>query len=430
MKLVADLRLNFMRDGKPRMWTVLVGPNGVCKTTILRSIAMAAVGHARANQLADVPSLRDLRTKGEGMGVSALFILGDAAKGRVTPPTTAREVFSWVTLDVDESLLGENEKALEGTSILRFKPKEEDDTNHWLAQARAKNSPGIFVAGYGVNRNLPAPSSAQAPKDPIQSQLNSLFGRERIIGTGFSEILSETKKYVAALEEALVEGGLLPKVTLIELRGRNGASTFEDLANSHRFGFGARGAEYRVPSTWLSQGYQSTIAWIADLIGHASLEAGRVLKPAEIEGLVLIDEIDLHLHPQWQVNLIPALKKIFPLVQFIATTHSPMVLPGLEADEVVMLDFDEDGNVVKKEQPGTPQLLTGSQLYREFFGISELYPNDLGEKMNQLGYLVGNAYRSEAEELQMWELIKLFKSKGLDPEWVPVPRVSDEERKP
>ncbi|MEZ4435299.1 MAG: AAA family ATPase [bacterium] len=48
----------------------------------------------------------------------------------------------------------------------------------------------------------------------------------------------------------------------------------------------------------------------------------------DIHALVLIDELDLHLHPRWQSGFVTALKRVFPNVQFIATTHSPMVLPG------------------------------------------------------------------------------------------------------
>ena len=61
-------------------------------------------------------------------------------------------------------------------------------------------------------------------------------------------------------------------------------------------------------------------------------------------GLVLIDELDLYLHPLWQVGLVRALKATFPRVQFIVTTHSPMLLPGLERDEIIHLKLDDAGN--------------------------------------------------------------------------------------
>ena len=54
-------------------------------------------------------------------------------------------------------------------------------------------------------------------------------------------------------------------------------------------------------------------------------------------GLVLIDEIDLHLHPKWQRQIVPALKEIFPKIQFFATTHSPQVIGECKPEEIVLL---------------------------------------------------------------------------------------------
>ena len=58
---------------------------------------------------------------------------------------------------------------------------------------------------------------------------------------------------------------------------------------------------------------------------------------AETSGLVLIDEIDLHLHPKWQRDIVPALKRIFPKIQFFATTHSPQVIGEAKPEEIVLL---------------------------------------------------------------------------------------------
>ena len=77
-------------------------------------------------------------------------------------------------------------------------------------------------------------------------------------------------------------------------------------------------------------------AWLTDLIGHVILEAKADVQPEEMEGLALIDELDLFLHPEWQNGLIPALRRIFPRMQFIATTHSPLLLSHLRRDEVVI----------------------------------------------------------------------------------------------
>src|SRR5512140_2893317 len=76
VKLMRDLELSFSHEGKPRMWTVFVAENGACKTTLLQTIALAASGHERANQLADVPTLPDLRQPTETARISAIFEFG------------------------------------------------------------------------------------------------------------------------------------------------------------------------------------------------------------------------------------------------------------------------------------------------------------------------------------------------------------------
>ena len=95
-----------------------------------------------------------------------------------------------------------------------------------------------------------------------------------------------------------------------------------------------------VPFDYLSDGYRNMVAMVADIAHRASrlnphLDAGAAKKTA---GIVLIDEIDLHLHPKWQRRVVGDLQKAFPNLQFIATTHSPFILQSLEPGEVIDLD--------------------------------------------------------------------------------------------
>ncbi len=84
VKLLQDFHLSFLEaDGSPRMWTVLLGENGRCKTSILRAIAMAASGAARTHELADLPSLHD-RREARDVWVQATFALPEEP-GRTYP---------------------------------------------------------------------------------------------------------------------------------------------------------------------------------------------------------------------------------------------------------------------------------------------------------------------------------------------------------
>lgn len=425
VKRLRDLRLDFRRNGKPRMWTVLLGENGTCKTTVLQAIAMAATGYVRANQLADVPSLLDVREE-IGAKIDAVFEFGTTGHAqREYPDLSSRSdspplVGSQLTLAPGEALLRGESWYLHQPSARQTDP---------ITTARSRNLPGWFVAGFGTTRVLPRPQTSDRLEDPVLSRLNPLFDKGRLVGTGFADILEDPLAFARLLRQALIEKGLLPDAVNIELRGKGGVSSAAKLVESHRFDFKVGRSEVRVPATWLSQGYQSTIAWVADIIGHMLAEAGnRELSLSEMEGLVLIDEIDLHLHPRWQRGVVLALKEIFPRVQFIATTHSPMILSGLTQDEVVILANDADGNIVQEPSPENPALLTGSELFREFFGVQSLHTL-LGAQLQEYGYLVGDPHRSDAQENRMHELQHELAAAGADPGWKAVPREDTPPRK-
>jgi predicted ATP-binding protein involved in virulence len=95
-----------------------------------------------------------------------------------------------------------------------------------------------------------------------------------------------------------------------------------------------------LPLSDLSDGYRTIIGLVADLAYRAiklnpHLGADAV---KQTKGIVLIDEIDMHLHPNWQKRIIGDLRQAFPNVQFIATTHSPFIVQSLKSNEVINLD--------------------------------------------------------------------------------------------
>lgn len=91
----------------------------------------------------------------------------------------------------------------------------------------------------------------------------------------------------------------------------------------------------------LSDGYQNVIRLAADIAYRAITLNPHLGKNAVIdtEGVVLVDEIDMHLHPSWQKTIIADLKKTFPKIQFIVTTHSPFIVQSLRAEELINLDL-------------------------------------------------------------------------------------------
>ncbi|MFZ2727050.1 MAG: AAA family ATPase [Methylococcaceae bacterium] len=105
-----------------------------------------------------------------------------------------------------------------------------------------------------------------------------------------------------------------------------------------------------MPFEMLSDGYKNIVRISADIAYRAiklnpPLGEDAVIKT---EGVVLIDEIDMHLHPKWQKTVIADFKRTFPNIQFIVTTHSPFIVQSLRADEIINLDGEIEGQPFTK----------------------------------------------------------------------------------
>ncbi|RZN40351.1 MAG: AAA family ATPase [Methanosarcinales archaeon] len=98
----------------------------------------------------------------------------------------------------------------------------------------------------------------------------------------------------------------------------------------------------------LSDGYRNMVAMVADIAHRAARLNPHLSANAATEssGVVLIDEIDLHLHPQWQRRVVGDLQRAFPNIQFIATTHSPFILQSLDPGEVIDLSGINDESTI------------------------------------------------------------------------------------
>lgn len=449
MKLLRDVRLTFAEaDDRPRQWTVFVGENGLCKTSLLQAIALAASGTIRASQLAGdlVGSFRDRRRPDSSTSIGAAFRFREGHhEGRTypgletsdkKPPRAPNVVSSVTTVKESEDLLGAagyfgrdgREIVVERETSIPHAPPGAMERIDPLVDARSRRLKHWFVAGYGVGRQLPVPQSTGTDaREPTLDRVRSLFdSRHQILGTDFAGRFSpdELKDFERLLQRAFVHHGILPETQGLELRGRGGISRSVDVVESHQFAQrNGKAGSVNVPATWLSQGYQGTIAWVADLIGQVLLEAESTsIELEDMEGLVLIDEIDLHLHPRWQRTLVKSLSAAFPKMQFIATTHSPMVLPGLSADEIFRLRQDDEGNVVVEPSTESPEHMTGSEIYDAFFDIHQVRPEQTNDWLDDYGRLALNPFRSDAEEQQLTEFLSKLNASGIKPRWFPVPR--------
>jgi len=122
------------------------------------------------------------------------------------------------------------------------------------------------------------------------------------------------------------------------IRLNNGQFIFEGLDREFLLAINKNGIELDINQ--LSDGEKTLIMLVCDIARRLTIANPTLKNKLEGEGVVMIDEIELHLHPKWQRNVLPALQKTFPNIQFIVTTHSPQVLGGVERESVFILkDF-------------------------------------------------------------------------------------------
>jgi predicted ATP-binding protein involved in virulence len=134
----------------------------------------------------------------------------------------------------------------------------------------------------------------------------------------------------------------------------------------------------------LSDGYRTTLAMIMDIAARMASANPELKNPLETEGIILIDEVELHLHPGWQQTILPPLLETFPNVQFIVTTHSPQVLTTVPSSSIKAIQWDSS------EQPNLMPSIEFSegaesqQLLEDILGIKPRPQNiDIVKKLNR-----------------------------------------------
>lgn len=181
------------------------------------------------------------------------------------------------------------------------------------------------------------------------------------------------------------------------ISGSKNASIFFDL-DTHRLVMefeSPNGIVQKFAMDEMSDGYKNTLSMIGD-IAYRMAVLNPVLGEQTLEktpGVVLIDEIDLHLHPQWQQTILSDLHAIFPSVQFVVSSHAPAVINSVQREQIRILD---NGQIY------LPSAQTygrdANSILREVMKVSER-PADIMQRLDLFySYMDGNNYK-EADKV-------------------------------
>lgn len=162
----------------------------------------------------------------------------------------------------------------------------------------------------------------------------------------------------------------------------------------------------------LSDGEKCLIAMMGDIARRLAIANPRRKNPLEGEGIIMIDEIDLHLHPGWQRMIVPRLLETFPNCQFIITTHSPQVLGEVPADKIIVLDREPGTNDIVAKKLNQSLGLNADIILEDIMGAKSRNEN-VEQKLNEIFTLVDDNNYEKARD----EIAKLRKTvKGSLPE--------------
>jgi len=356
---------------------LILGDNGGGKSSVLRAIAIAALAPALIQ--GGFVAYRLVRRDAEGgvAGNSLLKLLGvledserpakPVAKGR----TGAKEP-----------------KPHEFLARLRAHPRSQID--QMTLESTPSNpisdliyddfSPAFFVVGYGATRRVESgnfvPSSEDRRRGRRYQRVASLFEDHVALRPLQSWIPSVTESRKAEVI-ALLDAALPENIRFLD----------KMLEDDYVFSFNG----VPTPFPALSDGYKAFIGWVGDLLGHmASVAEGRAL--ADLTGIVLVDEIDLHLHPSWQRDVVARLARAFPKFQFVFTSHSPLVASSVQAANVVVTGTDSAGlpNLGRMQESLYGRSIE-AVLLSPYFGLDSARPAGAREATAELAAKVGAA---------------------------------------
>lgn len=352
IRLFEDLDISFVRNsGSPVNLTLLLGDNATGKTTFLRCIAIGLCDESSAAGL-----VREL-------------------KGELIRHHTKRESCILIELlDKKRSWTIKTElKKLKSTRELvrqRFYDnKIEEIENGKASEVNINDFPWnkLFVVGYGAGRStdgddqfdnyqtVDAVYTLFRYDQPLQNpelcwrRLLDIV-RNKLRGAYVEDVDREVNTHDKRISDLLHQILVLRNEEKVTLEPR---------------GIIISGKDYSVPLTSNADGYKSTTSWILDLISWRMLYINKAFNPNDMTGIVFIDEIEQHLHPNWQRYIISRLQHQFPKIQFIMTTHSPLPVAGaadLTEEQCQIVEYSRINSTIKIENLPLPSGLRADQI--------------------------------------------------------------------
>jgi energy-coupling factor transporter ATP-binding protein EcfA2 len=383
------------RNGNPAQWTVILGDNGVGKSTLLRCLAGMESEKHTGDKYIDLPS-------DYPYNYPILFLLegpiGDwdqinsMKNGVVTAEFACNNYLSSV---VDSPGKNNLAAAIYEVSV---------GITYSCDVTGKQGFPVVICYGYGATRHL-GEISLSASVESRNSE--SLFSeKSSLINAG--EWLLQTdyscRTASGSVKERLLNTFEQVKAILIKI-----LPDVDDIRIAPADEYGALPRpEFLTPYGWvgindLGLGYRSTIAWIVDLAVRLFRRYPDSPDPLAEPAIVLVDEIDLHLHPRWQRTIMDFLTERFPNTQFIVTAHSPLVVQAAQNANIVLLRREGD-RVIIENNPEIIQNWRVDQVLTSVFELPSSRPPQVEALIKRHDEILAKPALTDADEIELQRL--------------------------
>lgn len=335
---------------RPRRRTLILGRNGTCKSTTLRAIAIGLADLADASRLISEP-LGGFISNRADRGLISLKLSWGAA--RLNYETRIERV-------------SEKEQILDNP-VRRARRGGPFGEGSGLAEL-----PDPFVCGYGAGRFSSGPDTGRGYR--ISDSVATLFR--------YQQTLIDPELTLHRLRTSL--GTPIYERTLRGLKRALGLSEEDHIAPRTGGGIEVGGPNIgaSIPFEAWADGYRLTFSWLLDLYAWA-MRAGSVDEEGDVVGILLLDEIEQHLHPSMQAEILPRLSELLPKMQIFATTHSPLVALDATPDELVVLRREGDEIVAEQNVPNFLGYSVEDMLADPRLFDTEIYGHETREKLTE-----------------------------------------------
>ena len=399
------------RRGNPARWTLLLGDNGVGKTTLLECLTqMSPVFNSstgagekdarfylepRIAWAENDPIFALRRTTADKCEVRATFVadtLLDRKSGSETLET-------WVSF---EQIGGKDEHL----TFSRWPEKEEEAIPEPEWSQRTSVLPPLILA-YGAGRymgegNFDLTELPEATESLLANQAELFDAEELLLYLHHASLPTRAAK-ARRQKNLLVKAiaAFLPEVNSSSDIIIHGATA---IGESTKQGVLVRTLDGEVPLKQLSFGYQTMMAWIGDIAMRLFLAAPESRNALQIPAIVVVDEIDLHLHPKWQREMRELLSAAFPNVQFVATAHSPLLAQAFLDANLAVVIRDGDHSVIENDPVAVANWRIDQIVTSELFGLPSPWPPQVDALFKAHAKLAQKPNLSAIERRQLEDL--------------------------